>query len=77
MLDITPLLAAIEHELRSAEVAARPYRRREPRERTWRDTGLGMLERVWRGLGPDPQPDLRWSLWVGAGVLLMLWVLRR
>jgi hypothetical protein len=77
MLDITPLLAAIEHELRSAEVAARPYRRREPRVRTWRETGLGMLERVWRGLGPDPQPDLQWSLWVAAAVMLMWWALRR
>jgi hypothetical protein len=78
LLDITPLLAAIEHELQAAELAARPYRRKPERPpRSWRDTGLGMLERFWRGIGPDPQPDLRWSLWVAAGLMLVMWVLRR
>jgi Zn-finger nucleic acid-binding protein len=39
LLDIAPLLASIEHELRSAHMAARPYRRKPERPpRTWRDT---------------------------------------
>ena len=43
LLDITPLLMAVEHELRSAELAARPYRRKPARARHWQETGLGML----------------------------------
>jgi len=76
LLDLTPLLAGIEHELRSAELAARPYRRkREPRPRTWRDTGLGMLQRIWRGLGPEADP-MHWGVLVALGVLLGLWLRR-
>ncbi|HET7526648.1 MAG TPA: hypothetical protein VFK10_11955, partial [Burkholderiaceae bacterium] len=78
LLDITPLLASIEHELRAAEVAARPYRRKpEKRQRTWRDTGMGMLERVWRGLGPEPQLGLRWGLAMAAVTALWWWLSRR
>jgi hypothetical protein len=78
LLDIMPLLALLEHELRTAEQAARPYRRKPERlPRSWRDTGLGMLERIWRGVGPDPQPKLGWGVVVAVGLLLMLWVARR
>jgi uncharacterized protein YbaR (Trm112 family) len=77
LLDITPLLATIEHELRAAEVAARPYRRKpEKRARGWRDTGLGMLERLWRGLGPQPDP-LHWGALIALVLLVSLWMLRR
>jgi len=78
LLDITPLLAGLEHELHAAEQAARPYRRKPQRApRSWRDTGLGMLERLWRGLGPDPQPHIRFGVVAAVGVFALLWVLRR
>ncbi len=77
LLDITPLLMAAEHELRSAELAARPYRRKPPRARHWQETGLGMLHRFWRADEHDRRPDLRWTLAVAAGVFVLLWVLRR
>jgi hypothetical protein len=78
LLDITPLLTAVEHELRSAEVAARPYRLKTERPpRTWRDTGLGMLERFWRADTGDRDDDFRQGLLVAAFVLFVLWLIRR
>ena len=60
--DVTPLLAAIEHELHEGEKAARPYRRKEPRPRTWRDTGLGMIERLLRPDEPEFQGKVQWAV---------------
>jgi hypothetical protein len=78
LLDVTPLLSAIEHELNEAARAARPYRRKPPRPHTWRETGLGMLERLWRGLGPEPEPAARWTGVLGAlAVLTLIWLLMR
>ena len=78
LLDITPLLTAVEHELRSVEVAARPYRLKTERPpRTWRDTGLGMLERFWRANTGDRDDDFRQGLLVAAFVLFVLWLIRR
>ncbi|HEY6513235.1 MAG TPA: hypothetical protein VI032_14715 [Burkholderiaceae bacterium] len=78
LLDITPLLATIEHELRAAEQAKRPYRRKpEPRARTWRDTGLGMLERWFRNDEVDRLRDFQQGLWVAAALLALLWFFRR
>jgi hypothetical protein len=79
LLDITPLLAAIEHELRSSEQAARPYRKKEKRPLHWQETGLGMLHRWWRA-DDDTRPiDTRPAQWIGwiAALLLMLWLFRR
>ena len=75
LLDVTPLLATVEHELNEAARAARPYRRRPPRPLTWRETGLGMLERVWRGLGPEPEPAARWAVLAAFGALMVIWLL--
>jgi len=78
LLDITPLLTAVEHELRAAEVAARPYRRkREPQPRTWRETGLGMLERFFRSDELDRVRDFQQGLWVAAALLALMWFFRR
>jgi hypothetical protein len=78
LLDLAPLLATLEHEQHAAEQAARPYRRKMPRRAlTWRDTGLGMLERLWRGLGPDPQSDLRVGFALVLGLIVVGWVLLR
>lgn len=78
LLDITPLLAALEHELREAEQAARPYRRKPERPpRTWRDTGLGMLERFWRADTGNRYTDFRNRLVVAALLMFVLWVIRR
>jgi hypothetical protein len=72
LLDIMPLLTSIETRLRQAEVATRPYRQRPPRARTWRDTGLGMLERFWRADTGDRRTDAQAAmLWVVA--LLIVW----
>jgi len=77
LLDITPLLASIEHELHEAARAARPYRRKPPRPRTWRETGLGMLERAWRGLGPEPEPAAGWAVLTALVALALVWLLIR
>lgn len=78
LLDITPLLTAIETRLRQAEVAARPYRRKLQRlPRTWRDTGLGMLERFFRSDEIDRIKDFQQGLWVAAALLVVLWLFRR
>jgi Zn-finger nucleic acid-binding protein len=79
LLDVTPLLMAVEHELRAAEVAARPYRKKGKRPLHWQATGLGMLHRLWRA-DDDTRPiDLRPVRWIGWIVLglLMLWLFRR
>jgi hypothetical protein len=79
LLDIAPLLMAVEHELRSAEVAARPYRKKEKRPLHWQETGLGMLHRWWRA-EDDPRPvDTRPAQWIGwlGFALLMLWLFAR
>ena len=60
--DVTPLLATIEHELHEGEKAARPYRRKEPRPRSWRDTGLGMLERFLRPDEPELRGKVQWAV---------------
>jgi hypothetical protein len=79
LLDITPLLASIEHELRTAEQAARPYTRKPERQpRTWRDTGLGMLERYWRADASNRYDDLKKGLlWVVVAALFAVWLFRR
>lgn len=78
LLDIAPLLTAIETRLRQAEVAARPYRRKPERPpRTWRHTGLGMLERFFRSDEIDRVKDFQQGLWVAAALLLVLWLFRR
>jgi hypothetical protein len=79
LLDVTPLLIAVEHELRSAEVAARPYRRRTPRARHWQETGLGMLHRFWRADEHRSPLDARVVPWLGwlIAALLLLWLLGR
>ncbi len=73
LIDLTPLLMAVEHELRSAEVAARPYRRKPKRPLHWQETGLGMLRRFWRaddaGAGHPT-----WVTWATV-VLLVLWLI--
>jgi hypothetical protein len=72
LLDLTPLLTAVEHELRLAEVAARPYRRKAKRAMHWQETGLGMLRRFWRA-DDDVRPiDLRPAQWIGWGALALL-----
>jgi len=79
LLDIEPLLSAVEHELRSAEVAARPYRKKARRPLHWQETGLGMLQRFWRA-DDDTRPiDTRPAQWLGwiALALLMLWLFAR
>jgi hypothetical protein len=73
LLDLTPLLLAIEHELRSAEVAARPYRRRQKRPVHWQETGLGMLHRFWRADDDTPEQRLRGGVLVAAAVAILLW----
>jgi Zn-finger nucleic acid-binding protein len=79
LLDLTPLLMAAEHELRSAEVAARPYRKKERRPLHWQETGLGMLHRWWRASDDTRPIDTRPAQWIGwiAALLLLLWLLRR
>lgn len=79
LLDLTPLLTAAEHELRSAEVAARPYRKKEKRPLHWQETGLGMLHRFWRASDDTRPIDTRPAQWIGwiAALLLVLWLLRR
>jgi Zn-finger nucleic acid-binding protein len=76
LLDITPLLMAVEHELRSAEMAARPYRKKEKRPLHWQETGLGMLHRFWRASDDTRPIDARPAQWIGWIVLalLMLWL---
>jgi hypothetical protein len=77
LLDLTPLLATLEHEMRSAEQAARPYRQRPLRPPpTWRDTGLGMLERFFRSDEVDRVKDFEQGLWVAAALLFILWLFR-
>jgi hypothetical protein len=79
LLDLTPLLMAVEHELRSAEVAARPYRKKEKRPLHWQATGLGMLHRLWRA-GDDTRPiDTRPAQWIGWVILALalLWLFGR
>jgi hypothetical protein len=79
LLDLTPLLMAVEHELRSAEVAARPYRRKPARPRHWQETGLGMLHRWWRAddeTRPMGTLPAQWIGWI-VFALLMLWLLGR
>jgi hypothetical protein len=72
LLDLTPLLMAAEHELRSAELAKRPYRKKEKRPIHWQATGLGMLRRLWRA-DDDAQAGLQgWAL-LAVMVLLGLW----
>ena len=74
LLDLTPLLMAVEHELRAAEVAARPYRRKAKRPQHWQATGLGMLHRFWRA-GEHTSPiDTRPAQWIGVVILaLVMW----
>lgn len=75
LLDINPLLAAIETRLLQAEQAARPYRQRRRPARTWRDTGLGMLERYWRADTGDRRLDMQGSmLWVVVALLVAWWL---
>jgi hypothetical protein len=79
LLDIAPLLTAVEHELRSAEMAARSYRKKEKRPLHWQETGLGMLNRFWRADDNTRPVDLRPAQWIGWIVLalLMLWLFGR
>jgi hypothetical protein len=79
LLDITPLLMAVEHELRSAEVAARPYRKKPSRVRSWQETGLGMLHRFWHADEHGSPIDTRPAQWLGwaALALLMFWLFGR
>jgi hypothetical protein len=72
LLDLTPLLMAVEHELRTAEVAARPYRRKPSRPRHWQETGLGMLHRWWRADGDAQARAQGWAL-LAALVVFGLW----
>jgi hypothetical protein len=74
LLDISALLGAIETRLHQAEQAARPYRQRPPRPtRTWRDTGLGMLERFWRADTGDARADAQGVMLRVMVVLLVVW----
>jgi hypothetical protein len=77
LLDLTPLLMAVEHELRSAEMAARPYRTKQKRPLHWQETGLGMLERFFRSDELDRMRDFKQGLWVAAALLVLLWWFRR
>lgn len=77
LLDIDPLLSAVEHELRSAEVAARPYRKKEKRPLHWQETGLGMLRRFWRADEIDRMRDFRQGLWIAAALLVLMWFFGR
>jgi hypothetical protein len=76
LLDISPLLGAIETRLLQAAQAARPYRQRQARpQRTWRDTGLGMLERFWRADTGDRRTDAQAAmLWVVVALLIVWWI---
>jgi Transcription factor zinc-finger len=78
LLDINPLLIAIETRLMQADQAARPYRKKEARVRSWRETGLGMLERFWRSDPPEGYRRLKTG-WVMMVLLVawLLWVTRR
>ena len=79
LLDINPLLAAVEHELRSAAQAARPYRRKEKRPVHWQETGLGMLHRYLRTddeSAPVDTRPLQWAAWIVLA-LVMLWLFGR
>jgi Transcription factor zinc-finger len=78
LLDINPLLDAVDTRLRQAEVAARPYPKRAPRApRTWRDTGLGALERFGRSDDGDPGSNFRRGLAVALCLLMLEWLFRR
>lgn len=79
LLDITPLLMAVEHELHSAEQAARPYRKKATRVRHWQETGLGMLHRFWHADEHTSPIDTRPAQWIGYVLLalLMLWLFGR
>lgn len=80
LTDLGPLLDAAEHHWRSAEMAARPYRKKPARPPHWQETGLGLLHRFWRvgGDGPrGPTPPLQWAAWAVAAVLLLWLVLAR
>jgi hypothetical protein len=78
LLDITPLLMAVEHELRSAEMAARPYRKKPPRPRSWQETGLGMLHRFWRAGDRDSSEHGQWAGVIAVvAIIVTLWLLKR
>lgn len=79
LLDLTPLLMAVEHELRSAEVAARPYRKKEKRPLHWQETGLGLLHRYLRTDDERAPVDMRAAQWIGWVILtlMMLWLFGR
>lgn len=72
LVDLNPLLVAIEARLLQAEQAARPYRRKVKRQRTWRETGLGMLERFWRADATEPGD--RFSFGLLFAVLFCAWL---
>jgi hypothetical protein len=75
LLDINPPLAAIETRLLQAEQSARPYRQRPPRPpRSWRDTGLGMLERFWRNEDLEPREQMQMTLLFAVVLLFVVWL---
>lgn len=74
LLDIGPLLDAVETELRAwarAATATRAPARKTRRERHWSETSLG---RLWHGLRPEASDPPPLSDWL-PGVLLLLFVL--
>jgi hypothetical protein len=73
LVDLNPLLVAIETRLQQAEQEARPYRTKPKRPRHWQETGLGMLHRFWRADDDAPEQSLRGVLLVAGVVLLVLW----
>lgn len=83
LLDITPLLDAVEAELRgwahaaaAARTSARTSARKNRRTRDWSETGLG---RIWHWLRPeasDPPPLSEWLSGLLL-VLVMLWFVLR
>lgn len=74
LIDLNPLLSAIETRLRQAEVAARPHRRKPVRQRTWRETGLGMIERFWRADDSDASSGAQVLAWLVGALLFLLWL---
>ncbi|MFO1220710.1 MAG: hypothetical protein U1E89_20270 [Burkholderiaceae bacterium] len=75
LVDLNPLLVAIETRLQQAEQAARPYHTKPKRPRHWQETGLGMLYRFWRADDDEPRQRAQgWSLWLIVAVFAV-WML--
>lgn len=74
LLDINPLLMAIETRLLRSEQAARPYRVKPKRGLHWQATGLGMLWRFWRADADEHTPGQGWGLWLIVG-MFALWMM--